>query len=45
MESKDTVVDTAYEGHSAFDIAGGQDGETMELMDTKVTKTMSSLTM
>ena len=43
--SKDTVVDTAFEEHSAFDIAGGQEEETMELVDTKVTRTMSSLTM
>ena len=45
IESKDTVVDTAYEEHSAFDLAGGQEEETMELVDTKVTRTMSSLTM
>ena len=45
MESKDTVVDTAYEEHSAFDLASGQEEETMELVDTKVTKTLSSLTM
>ena len=45
IESKDNVVDTAFEEHSAFDIAGGQEEETMELVDTKVTRTMSSLTM
>ena len=45
FHSESKLVDTAYEGHSAFDIAGGQEEETMELVDTKVTTTMSSLTM
>ena len=45
FHSESKLVDTAYEGHSAFDIAGGQEEETMELVDTKVTRTMSSLTM
>ena len=45
FHSESKLVDTAYEEHSTFDFAGGQEEETMELVDTKVTTTMSSLTM